>query len=63
MPQVKEIKAKHSSALDEKIRIIMDKQDENLNVNESFEESWAKGIPAEEVFKKLEKTIKYLWQK
>jgi hypothetical protein len=52
-----------SSSLNEKIKKIMDKEDENFIENESFEDRWEKAIPAEKVFDKLEKKVRDLWQK
>jgi hypothetical protein len=42
MPQVIDKNTTSSSSLDEKIKKIMDKEDENFIENESFEDRWEK---------------------
>jgi hypothetical protein len=63
MPQVIDKRTTSPSSLDEKLKKIMDKEDENFIENESFEDRWEKAIPAEKVFDRLEKKVRDLWQK
>jgi hypothetical protein len=63
MPQVINKNTASTSALDEKLKKIMSKEDENFIENESFEDRWEKSIPIEEARTHLLKTVKDLWNK
>jgi hypothetical protein len=63
MAQVTDKNTASSSSLDEKLKKLMEKEDENFIENESFEDRWEKSIPIDEAFDHLLKHVRELWGK